>query len=75
MWRLLEGQTRFLAGCFAVFHRLGGMADEVCQPFDRNRTGMLVSEGAGVIVLEDYEKARRRGAKIYAELLGYGSGL
>lgn len=57
---------------FAIFHRLGTIADDVCQPFDRNRTGMLVSEGAGALVLEDYEQALRRGANIYAELLGYG---
>lgn len=58
--------------CFAVFHSLGAIADEVCQPFDLHRTGMLVSEGSGVLILEDYEKARARGANIYAELLGYG---
>lgn len=69
---IVGGADAISRGCFAVFHRLGGMAHEVCQPFDRNRTGMLVSEGAGVLVLEDYEKAVGRGAKIYAELLGYG---
>ncbi|MHB8595612.1 MAG: beta-ketoacyl-[acyl-carrier-protein] synthase family protein [Ktedonobacteraceae bacterium] len=69
---IVGGADAISRGCFAVFHRLGGIADEVCQPFDRNRTGMLVSEGAGVIVLEDYQKAVERGAKIYAELLGYG---
>jgi len=69
---IVGGADAISRGCFAVFHRLGGIADEFCQPFDRNRTGMLVSEGAGVIVLEDYEKAVGRGAKIYAELLGYG---
>ncbi len=69
---IVGGADAISRGCFAVFHRLGGIADEVCQPFDRNRTGMLVSEGAGVIVLEDYEKAVARGARIYAELLGYG---
>lgn len=69
---IVGGADAISRGCFAVFHRLGGIADEVCQPFDRHRTGMLVSEGAGVIILEDYEKALRRGAKMYAELLGYG---
>ncbi len=69
---IVGGADALSRGCFAVFHRLGGMAHEVCQPFDRNRTGMLVSEGAGVLILEDYDKARQRGAKIYAELLGYG---
>lgn len=69
---IVGGTDALSRGCFAVFHRLGGIADEVCQPFDLNRTGMLVSEGAGVIILEDYDKAVEHGAKIYAELLGYG---
>lgn len=69
---IVGGADAISRGCFAVFHRLGAIADEVCQPFDLNRTGMMVSEGAGVLVLEDYERAQTRGATIYAELLGYG---
>jgi 3-oxoacyl-[acyl-carrier-protein] synthase II len=57
---------------FAGFYRLGTIAPEVCQPFDKNRKGILTGEGAGILLMESLESARARGARIYAEVLGYG---
>lgn len=57
---------------YGGFDKLRAVSPQYCQPFDRNRKGMIVGEGAGVILLEDIEYALKRKAKIYAEILGYG---
>ena len=62
-------------GGFAAMRALSTRNDEptrASRPFDRDRDGFIIGEGAGVVILEEYERARTRGASIYAELVGYG---
>lgn len=57
---------------FQGFQRLYAMAPAKCSPFDKNRQGMMLGEGAGIMVLESKNNAVKRNAPIYAEVLGYG---
>ena len=59
---------------FGGFNALKVTDPSFCKPFDRKRAGMSLGEGAGILVLEDFDEAIRRGARIYAEFLGYGIG-
>lgn len=67
--------TPLAIGGFAVMKALSTNNDnptEASRPFDRNRDGFVLAEGAGIVILEEYESAKKRGAKIYAEVVGYG---
>jgi 3-oxoacyl-[acyl-carrier-protein] synthase II len=67
--------TPLAIGGFAVMKALSTNNDDptgASRPFDKERDGFVLSEGAGIVVLEEYEAAKARGAKIYGEVVGYG---
>jgi 3-oxoacyl-[acyl-carrier-protein] synthase II len=62
-------------GGFSVMKALSTRNDDpkrASRPFEKNRDGFILAEGAGIVILEEYEAARKRGAKIYGEICGYG---
>jgi 3-oxoacyl-[acyl-carrier-protein] synthase II len=80
---MLAGSTGTRVHSFKTVHAVqteqlanpGSEPAEASRPFDANRTGMVVGEGAGAVVLEEYESAKKRGATIYGELVGSGSSI
>lgn len=60
------------AACRALSTGFNDAPEKASRPYDKDRDGFVMGEGAGIVVLEDYERAKARGAKIYGEIIGYG---
>ncbi len=71
-------EAPFAPVCFSGFANMTALStredpDRCSTPFDKERDGFVMGEGAGIVILEEYEHAVKRGAKIYAEVMGYGT--
>ena len=82
MWMVRQGvveaaitggsEACFTLGTMKAWEAMRVMAPDTCRPFSSGRRGMVLGEGAGILVIESFERARRRNAKIYAEIAGAG---
>lgn len=69
---IVGGADTFTRLIYCGFQRMGALSSSICRPFDKRRDGVSFGEGAAVLVLESEESAARRGARVRAELAGYG---
>lgn len=69
---IVGGVDSFSLTALIGFNRLLSLTPNLCRPFDKNRKGLIVSEGCGILILEDLNSALERNAHIYGEIKGYG---
>ena len=70
--RSIASRSPGFAACRALSTGFNDTPERASRPYDRDRDGFVMGEGAGAVVLEEYDHAKRRGARIYGELIGYG---
>ncbi len=65
-------EAPFSMGNLRAWEAMRVVSPDTCRPFSRNRTGLILGEGGGILILESFERARSRGATIYGEIVGFG---